>query len=58
MKIIECKNCNGKGHVLSGDTAAGGPFIWVLAFFETRDSYGLTRETCETCNGKGHIKVD
>lgn len=54
---VECKNCNGKGHVLDGSTLLLPVFGWLLAAAERNNKEGFTRERCEHCNGKGYIKI-
>ena len=51
---MECKNCSGKGHVLSGLAVVCVPFITpILGIFERNDPNGFTRQRCDICNGKG-----
>lgn len=55
---MTCKNCNGKGHVLSGAKAllaVISVFGLPLILFESNDSQGHTRDRCEVCKGKGYI---
>jgi DnaJ-class molecular chaperone len=58
MTTLECKNCKGKGHVLSGAAAlCMTVFSVVLVPLERNDPNGVTREKCQKCKGSGYIKI-
>ena len=55
--MIECKNCNGKGHILNGIVLFPLMFfLWPVALGERNTKDGLTREICEHCDGTGLVK--
>lgn len=50
-----CPTCKGKGHVYDPASAMVAVVGWILAFMETNDPNGLTREWCRQCSGKGYV---
>lgn len=57
MRTVECKNCNGRGHVLNPAAIFMPVLGWALAVFEKNNKRGITREECEHCDGKGYIRI-
>jgi DnaJ-class molecular chaperone len=55
MKYIECRACNGKGHILDKAVMVFVPIVsWFIAAIESDDPESSTRKKCETCKGKGY----
>jgi DnaJ-class molecular chaperone len=56
--ILECKNCNGKGHVIDSTILILPVIGWLIALGERNDKNGMYRDKCLHCKGVGYIKIE